>query len=92
MLPAKNDAVPVAGADPVPIEEREDLRNQETWNRAFALLTELGNEFPSFRLGQLICALASHAVTTEQGNVYDLEDDELVAAATEWLAWRRANR
>jgi hypothetical protein len=90
MKPIENP--PVAGADFSPDAPRSDLRNPDTWARAYVLLEELGREFPSFRLGQLICALANKARTTEPGSVYDLEDDELVAGAEEWLSWRRENR
>ena len=77
-----------AGADYSPDAPRFNLRNPDTWARAYVLLEELGREFPSFRLGQLICPLANHPQTTEPAIVYDLEDDELVAAAEGWLARR----
>jgi hypothetical protein len=57
MTPTDQPNPPVAGADFDPTAPRDDLRNPERWARAFELLEALGREFPSFRLGQLICAL-----------------------------------
>lgn len=91
MTPIENQPPTVAGADFDPTAPRSDMRNPETWAKAFVLLETLGQRLPTFRLGQLICALANKAESTEPGNVYDLEDDELVAGAEEWLAWLRDN-
>ncbi len=44
-------------------------------------LTELGLLFPDWRLGQTLANLAMAAGHPESGAVWDLEDDEALAAA-----------
>ncbi len=43
-------------------------------------LAELRQALPSMRLGQLIANMATVARGAEQGAVWDVEDDELLAA------------
>ena len=54
-----------------------------------ALLTELSEEAPDLRLGQLVANLATLAQGAKAEAVWDAEDDELVAAAKRLLAHYR---
>lgn len=72
--------------------ERTDTRDPAKWARAFELLDELGRLYPSFRLAQLVCGLAATAESAVEDSVYDLEDDELIAAAEGMIAFYHANR
>ena len=44
-------------------------------------LIELGHEHPNWRLGQMMSNLAMAAGRLDAGGVWDLEDDEALAAA-----------
>lgn len=50
-----------------------------------AALTELGQVHPHWRLGQTLANLAMAAGRLDAGGVWDLEDDEALAAARELL-------
>jgi hypothetical protein len=86
MIPSTDPPVEPAG-NPADSE----LMNPAMRARALELLDELGREFPRLRLGQLLCAIAAKADSMVPDSVYDLEDHELIAAAEDWLAYRRAN-
>lgn len=53
-------------------------------------LSELSRLCPNFRFGQLVVNLAYMARGHENAAIWDVEDDELLAAAREFLANRRA--
>jgi hypothetical protein len=52
-------------------------------------LIRLSDEFPSMRLGQLICNLTTQAGRMEPSGIWDVEDEELLQAAQEWLEFRQ---
>lgn len=56
-----------------------------------ACLGELRRTWPEVRFGQLIANLAVVARGTEPGAVWDMEDEELLAAA-KWQLAELANR
>ena len=49
-------------------------------------LADLGQRYPDWRLGQMLANLATTAGRLDAGAVWDLEDDEALAAARELLA------
>ncbi|MBX9579150.1 MAG: hypothetical protein K2X87_02490 [Gemmataceae bacterium] len=57
-----------------------------------ARLGELGRALPDMRLGQLIANMAAVARGDDPGGVWDVEDDELLAAVTWQLAELAARR
>jgi hypothetical protein len=62
-----------------------------TQERLLATLMELTKLFPEWRHGQMICNLTSMAKFEEStkdpaGTIWDIEDEELLAAAEEFLA------
>ncbi len=63
------------------IDERHEL---------LQLIEEMGEGFPEFRLGQLIANLAFWARGDQDGAVWNVEDQELIAAAREQI--RNAKR
>jgi hypothetical protein len=66
----------------IPSERRELLR----------LIEEMSEAYPEFRLGQLIANLAFWARGDQEGAAWNVEDEELIAAAREQIqnAQRRA--
>lgn len=56
-----------------------------------AYLAELRRAWPEVRFGQLIANLAVVARGTESGAVWDMEDEELLAAA-KWQLAQLGNR
>ena len=57
----------------IPAERRQLLR----------LIEEMGEGYPEFRLGQLIANLAFWARGDQKGAVWNVEDEELMAAVRE---------
>jgi hypothetical protein len=55
-------------------------------------LDELSRALPEMRLGQLIANMAVVARGTESGAVWDMEDEELLAAVNWQLAELKARR
>jgi hypothetical protein len=55
--------------------------SERTRSDLLAALTELGRIRPQWRLGQTFANLAMTAGRTESGAVWDLEDEEALAAA-----------
>jgi hypothetical protein len=51
-----------------------------------AALEELSEACPEYRLGQMIATLAMLARGDAEGAIWDMEDDELLAAARKHLA------
>jgi len=51
-----------------------------------AALAELGRLRPTWRLGQMLANVATTAGRLDVGGVWDLEDDEALAAARELLS------
>jgi hypothetical protein len=62
-----------------------------TNDELFELLAELRRALPSMRLGQLVANLATVARGAKPGAVWDVEDDELLAAAR-WQLEQLASR
>lgn len=62
--------------------------NESKCQELLEAISELSSEFPTIRLGQLICNLATAAGRDEPSGTWDIEDEELLAAAREWLASR----
>ena len=55
------------------------------------VLGELRRECPHLRFGQMICTLAIMARDDEPESIWEMEDDELLAAARRMLANRRTS-
>lgn len=53
-----------------------------------SILQQVSDEFPDWRLGQMITNLATAARGAEVESIWDAEDSELIAAARELLAAR----
>jgi hypothetical protein len=53
------------------------------------VIAKLSEAFPEWRMGQLISNLATSAGKLEAGAVWDLEDDEALAAAQRLLERRK---
>ncbi|HKB06205.1 MAG TPA: hypothetical protein VKD90_28680 [Gemmataceae bacterium] len=63
------------------------MKNREQTRAALlAALDELGRVRPDWRLGQTLANLAMTAGRLEAGGVWDLEDEEALAAARELIA------
>ncbi len=60
----------------IPSERRELLR----------LIKGMGERYPEFRLGQLIANLVFWARDDQEGAVWHVEDDELMAAVREQIS------
>jgi hypothetical protein len=65
-----------------------------THERLLATLVEISRLFPEWRIGQMICNLTNRAkMPTTQAKaaeaIWDIEDEELLASAHEFLANRR---
>jgi hypothetical protein len=54
---------------------------EQTRDNLLAALTQLGHLRPEWRLGQMLANLAMTAGRMEASSVWDLEDDEALAAA-----------
>lgn len=52
----------------------------------YAVLTEIGRRLPDMRFGQLICNVSHRARGYGPSDVWEVEDDELLAAAKAFLA------
>lgn len=61
------------------------MTDERTRLDLFAALRELGRLRPEWRLGQTFSNLAMAAGRTDAGAVWDLEDDEALAAAHELI-------
>ncbi len=57
------------------------MTNEETRAELLAVLAELGRSHPAWRLGQAVSNIAMAAGRLDAGAVWDLEDDEALAAA-----------
>lgn len=53
------------------------------------LLADLSDEAPNLRLGQMVANLATFALGAKPEAVWDVEDDELLAAARRLLERRK---
>jgi hypothetical protein len=65
------------------------MTTEETRKELLGALAELGRMHPNWRLGQMMSNLAMAAGRLDAGGVWDLEDDEALAAA-QLLLRRRA--
>jgi hypothetical protein len=64
------------------------MTSEETRAELLAALAELGRVHPNWRLGQTLSNLAMAAGRLDAGGVWDLEDDEALAAARQLLGSR----
>lgn len=64
------------------------MTREETRTELLAALAEVGRRHPQWRLGQTLANLAMAAGRLDAGAVWDLEDDEALAAARRLLAHR----
>jgi hypothetical protein len=64
------------------------MNPEETRSKLLAALAELGRAHPNWRLGQALSNLAMAAGRLDAGGVWDLEDDEALAAAQRLLESR----
>jgi hypothetical protein len=58
---------------------------EDTRTELLAALAEIGRAHPTWRLGQTLSNLAMAAGRLDAGGVWDLEDDEALAAARRLL-------
>ncbi len=58
---------------------------EQTRSELLAALVEIGRLRPDWRLGQTVANLATTAGRLDAGGVWDLEDEEALAAARELL-------
>jgi len=84
--------LPAGASDYKPGDPRSDLMNPETRDRILTALAALSREFPTVRFGQLVCNVTMMAAVGVTDNVYDIEDNDLLEAAENWLAQRRADQ
>ena len=66
-------------------DEVDPMNTEETRAGLSEALRELGRAHPNWRLGQALSNLAMAAGRLEAGGVWDLEDDEALAAARRLL-------
>ena len=64
------------------------MTTEETRTELLEALAELGRTHPDWRLGQTLVNLAMAAGRLDAGGVWDLEDDEALAAARRILSHR----
>jgi hypothetical protein len=73
------------------MNEVNSMQTQRT--ELMALLTRIGELAPDFRLGQLIALLTDRADTPYTAHpIADIEDEELIGAAKEFLATLESRR
>jgi len=65
------------------------MTNDATRAELLKVLSELSELHPDWRLGQMIANLAMSAGRTEASAIWDLEDDEAIAAARRLIARRQ---
>ena len=66
------------------------MTTEETRAELLEAMAELGRAHPGWRLGQTLSNLAMAAGRLDAGGVWDLEDDEALAAARHLLDRRSA--
>jgi hypothetical protein len=64
------------------------MTTEETRIKLLETLAELGRVHPNWRLGQTLSNLAMAAGRLDAGGVWDLEDEEALAAAQQLLGQR----
>jgi hypothetical protein len=64
------------------------MTSEETRTVLLSALAELGRVHPNWRLGQTLSNLAMAAGRLDAGGVWDLEDEEALAAARRFLGSR----
>ena len=64
------------------------ITTEEIRTELLAALAELGRTHPNWRLGQMLANLAMTAGRLDAGGVWDLEDEEALAAAQQLLGRR----
>ncbi|HVK14064.1 MAG TPA: hypothetical protein VM597_35300 [Gemmataceae bacterium] len=63
-----------------------------TGDQLLAAIQELRALFPDWRVGQLVASLTQAAGRDRDGAIWDVEDDELLAAARRLVDRNRAHR
>ena len=64
--------------------------SNQTRVELFTVLEQLRDEFPEWRMGQMITNLAGLARGHQVESIWDAEDDELIEAARQMLEQKRA--
>ena len=70
----------------LPPSRISDVINAQTRHDLLRLLEELGNRYPEVRFGQLIANLSYLAKEPSNEAIWEVEDEELLAAARKQLA------
>jgi hypothetical protein len=60
--------------------------NQPTFDPLLAAVTQLRELFPEWRFGQLVANLTTAAGCQEADGIWDVEDEQLLAAAQRLIA------
>jgi hypothetical protein len=63
-----------------------------TSDQLLAAMAELRSLFPDWRVGQLVASLTQAAGRDREGAIWDVEDDELLAAAQQLIDRNRVHR
>jgi hypothetical protein len=66
--------------------------NTSTTDPLIEAITELRSLFPDWRLGQLVANLALAAGRDDTGGVWEVEDEQLLAAARRLIQRNRARQ
>ena len=89
---------PITDSEEVPLgqpadagQPRSDLMNPATRERLLVMLADLGRRFPTMRFGQLVCMVASGARGPNADSIYDVEDEEMIQAIEDQMAFLRDN-
>ena len=64
--------------------------NPTTRSELFEVLAELSEMYPDWRIGQMLGNLATFAGKTSPEALWDMEDDEFIAAAKRHMERRRS--
>jgi hypothetical protein len=66
--------------------------SQSTYEELLRALSELRALFPDWRMGQLVANLVTAAGATGEGAIWDIEDDQLLAAARRLIEQNEGRR
>lgn len=64
--------------------------NNSATDELLAVLAELHGLFPDWRFGQLVLNIATAAGVSDPGAIWDVEDDQLLAAARRLIERNRS--
>ena len=66
--------------------------NAATTDELLGAISELRALFPDWRMGQLVANLVTAAGATDEGAIWDVEDDKLLAAARRLIKQNEGRR